>query len=71
MDQRPGVESIMGGQTVDISEWLDFDFYDRVWYGDKPKMSMTDEQARIGHWLGIAHRIGGDSTGYGPKRGLP
>jgi hypothetical protein len=24
-DQRPGIERIMG-QTVDISEWLDFDF---------------------------------------------
>jgi hypothetical protein len=61
LDQRPGIESIMG-QTVDISEWLDFDFYDRVWYWDKPKMSMTDEQARIGRWLGIAHRIGSEMT---------
>ena len=32
-DQRPGIEKILG-QTVDISEWLDFDFYERVWYWD-------------------------------------
>jgi hypothetical protein len=61
VDQRPGIEKVMG-QTVDISEWLDFDFYDRVWYWDQPKSDMTDEQARLGRWLGIAHRIGSDMT---------
>jgi Reverse transcriptase (RNA-dependent DNA polymerase) len=61
LDQRPGIEKVMG-QTVDISEWLDFDFYDRVWYWDKPKTDMTNEQARIGRWLGIAHRVGSDMT---------
>jgi hypothetical protein len=28
---RPGMEEIMG-QTIDKCEWLDFDFYDHVWY---------------------------------------
>jgi hypothetical protein len=60
-DQRPGIERVMG-HTVDISEWLDFDFYDRVWYWDQRKMDMTDEQARVGRWLGIAHRVGSDMT---------
>ncbi|KAI2497256.1 Reverse transcriptase (RNA-dependent DNA polymerase) [Fragilaria crotonensis] len=36
VDQRPGIERLLG-QTVDISEWLDFDFYDRVWYWDHQK----------------------------------
>ena len=60
-DQRPGIESLLG-QTVDISEWLDFDFYDRVWYWDHQKTDMNTEQARIGRWLGIAHRVGNDMT---------
>ncbi|KAI2501857.1 Reverse transcriptase (RNA-dependent DNA polymerase) [Fragilaria crotonensis] len=60
-DQRPGIEKILG-QTVDISEWLDFDFYDRVWYWDHHKTDMNNEQARIGRWLGIAHRVGSDMT---------
>jgi hypothetical protein len=30
-NQRPGLEEITG-QTIDISEWLDFEFYDPVWY---------------------------------------
>ena len=59
--QRSGLE-LISGQTPDISEWLDFDFYDRVWYWDQKKMDMSDEQARIGRWLGIAHRIGSDMT---------
>ena len=60
-DLRPGIERLTG-DTIDISEWLDFDFYDRVWYWDQKKMDMTEEQARLGRWLGIAHRIGSDMT---------
>ena len=60
-DQRPGIEKILG-QTVDISEWLDFDFYERVWYWDHQKTDMNNEQAKIGRWLGIAHRVGSDMT---------
>ena len=33
-DQQPGLERITGN-TIDISEWLDFDFYDLVWYWDQ------------------------------------
>jgi hypothetical protein len=47
VDKRPGLEKLTG-ETIDISEWLDFDFYDRVWFWDQKKMDMTDEQARIG-----------------------
>lgn len=61
LDQRPGIEKVMG-QTGDISEWLDFSLYDRVWYWDQPKTDMTNEQARLGRWLGIAHRVGSDMT---------
>jgi hypothetical protein len=61
VDQRPGIERITGN-TIDISEWLDFDFFERVWYWDQKKMDMTEEQARIGRWLGISHRLGSDMT---------
>ena len=61
IDQRPGIERVTSN-TVDISEWLDFDFFDRVWYWDQQIMDMMDKQARIGRWLGISHRVGSDLT---------
>jgi hypothetical protein len=52
---RTGIERLTGN-SVDISEWLDFEFYDIVWYWDGP--NRTDENPKLGRWLGIAHRIG-------------
>ena len=60
-DRRRGIERI-SGDTIDISDWLDFDFYDIAWYWDQKKMDMNDKQARICRWLGIAHRVGSDMT---------
>jgi hypothetical protein len=58
---RPGIEAVMG-HTVNISEWLDFEFYDYVWYWDEKDTDMTDEQQIIGRWLGILYRVGSDMT---------
>jgi hypothetical protein len=58
---RPGIEAIMG-HTIDISEWLDFEFYDYVWYWDEAKADMSEGQRLLGRWLGIAHRVGSDMT---------
>jgi hypothetical protein len=58
---RPGIEAVMG-HTIDISEWLDFEFYDYVWYWDEAKADMSEGQRLLGRWLGIAHRIGSDMT---------
>ena len=42
------------GETVDISEFLDFGFYDRVWYKDNCGLGPQ----RPGRWLGVAERQG-------------
>ena len=42
------------GETTDISEYLDFGFYDPVWFKDNAGLS----PAEPGRWLGISHRIG-------------
>ena len=55
-DKRTGMERITG-DTPDISEWVDFDFYDPVWYWDNPD---NPENPLIGRWLGVAHRVGSD-----------
>ena len=42
------------GETPDISEYLDFGFYDWVWYKDNAGLGDNC----IGRWLGVAHRVG-------------
>ena len=53
-DGRTGFERLTG-DTCDISEWADFEFYDLVWYWDAP---FTEDNPKIGRWLGVSHRIG-------------
>ena len=42
------------GETPDISEYLDFGFYDWIWYKDNAGLG----ENKIGRWLGVAHRVG-------------
>ena len=55
-DDRCGFE-ILTGETPDISEWLDFSFYDLVWY-HVASNDMSTNGRRLGRWLGISHRVG-------------
>ena len=48
------------GETPDISEWIDFEFYDRVWYYDQKKIEIDGCERRLARWLGFAHRVGSD-----------
>jgi hypothetical protein len=43
------------GETVDISEYLDFGFYYHVSFNENAGLSVTS----VGRWLGISHRVGG------------
>jgi hypothetical protein len=40
---------------LDISEWVDFSFYDWVWYWHAPN---SEDNPRLGRWLGVSHRVG-------------
>jgi hypothetical protein len=53
LDGRCPLERITG-ETVDISEYLDFGFYDWIWYRENAGLGET----KIGRWLGVSHRIG-------------
>jgi len=57
-DDRSGLE-ILTGNTPDISEWLDFAFYDMVWY-HIPGNDMSTASRKLGRWLGISHHVGSD-----------
>ena len=42
------------GETEDISQWLDFGFYDRVWYLENAGLG----EKKPGRWLGVSHQTG-------------
>ena len=44
----------MTGETVDISEYLDFGFYDWVWFRENAGLGET----KLEKWLGVSHRVG-------------
>ena len=52
-DGIPGLEKITG-EIVDITEYLDFAFWDLVWYAS----NLDKEGTTIGRWLGVSHCIG-------------
>ena len=52
-DGRPALE-LLTGDTIDISEWLEFDFYDLVWFCN----NHSDEtKPMVGQCLGVSHRV--------------
>ena len=53
LDGRSPMEQVTG-ETPDISEYLDFGFYDWVWYKDNAGVGDNS----CGRWLGVSHRVG-------------
>ena len=45
---------IITGETPDISEYLDFDFYDWVTFKSNAGVAAPE----LGRWLGVSHRVG-------------
>jgi hypothetical protein len=52
-DGRTPIE-IITGDTPDISEYLDFDFYDWVLFRTNAGLG----EVELGRWLGVSHRVG-------------
>ena len=45
---------IITGETPDISEYLDFEFYDWVTFRSNAGLG----EVQLGRWLGVSHRVG-------------
>ena len=41
--------------TIDISEWLESESYDLVWFWNNQS---DDTKPMLGRWLGVSHRFG-------------
>ena len=50
---RTALEQLTG-ETPEISEYLDFTFYDWGWYNDNAGLGET----KLGRWLGVSHHVG-------------
>ena len=48
------------GETIDISEYLDFGFYDRVWFHENAGLG----EPVPGRWLGVSKHVGGQMCYY-------
>jgi hypothetical protein len=60
------------GKTPDISEYLDFNFYDLVWYWRQPSPSLSEHDRELARWMGVAHRVGSDMCYWlMPVSGVP
>jgi hypothetical protein len=46
---------IISSKTPDISEWLEFKFYQPVWY--LSPCEFTEQRRSIGRWLRVSHRV--------------
>ena len=45
------------GYTPDISEYIEFELYEPVWFYDK-EHPYPDQPKMLGRWLGVAHKVG-------------
>ena len=52
IDLIPGLEKITR-ETVDITEYLDFVFWDLVWFTSNP-----EDEPYLEQWLGVSHCVG-------------
>ena len=53
-DGRPALERLTG-DTIDISEWMEFEFYDLVWFWNNQS---DDTKPILRQWIGVSHRVG-------------
>ena len=47
---------LLGTPPVDITEWLEYDFYQPVWFYSPA--AFPAEKQLLSRWLGVAHRVG-------------
>jgi len=62
-DLRSGYQVVLG-ETPDISKWIEFGFYEYVWFLHTPTNDMLDETTQIGRWLGAAHNVSSNLCYY-------
>jgi hypothetical protein len=52
---------VVEGNTRDISECAQFDWYQYIWYHD-PAVQFPDDARKLGRWIGVAQDVGSPMT---------
>ena len=52
-NDRTHIEAV-AGYTPDISEYVNFDLYELVWYHTEKYPSVIKEHQALGRWMGVA-----------------
>ncbi len=61
---------MISGNTPDISEFLEYEWYQPVWYYEPT--AFPDQERHLARWIGIAHRVGQVMCYWLlPKSGIP
>ena len=61
LNGRTPIEKVIG-ETPDISEYVDFDFYDLVWYHTGKYPRVRKDHLALGQWMGVTRRVGKDMS---------
>jgi predicted hotdog family 3-hydroxylacyl-ACP dehydratase len=54
-------DEVVKGNTPDIAEYAQFDWYQYVWCHD-PAVQFPNDQRRLARWIGVAHSVGNPMT---------
>jgi len=54
---------VIEGNTPDISEYAQFDWYEYVWFHD-PTVQFPGNAKRLARWIGVAHDVGNPMSFY-------
>lgn len=52
---------VVEGNTPDISEYAQFDWYQYIWYHD-PAVQFPEDAQKLGRWIGVAQDVGSPMT---------
>jgi hypothetical protein len=56
-------DEVIEGNTPDISEYAQFDWYEYVWFHD-PTVQFPGNAKRLARWIGVAHDVGNPMSFY-------
>ena len=54
-------DEVIEGNTPDIAEYAQFDWYQYVWFHD-PAVQFPEDTRRLARWIGVAHDVGNPMT---------